>query len=71
MKEKICSQCGFPKSFDEFYDNPSAKDGKFTECITCVAENRRQHQREIKVPGHPRYHKSCTAIQDRFAFNAF
>lgn len=43
---KVCKTCGEEKSLDDFYANPSALDGKFAECKTCVLVSRKKKYQE-------------------------
>jgi hypothetical protein len=50
---KTCKRCGESKELDEFYANPSGRDGKRPECKACTAGRRREwyasnREREIQ-----------------------
>src|SRR5262249_28416565 len=39
---KTCKRCGQAKELDQFYANPSGRDGKRPECKQCTATRRRE-----------------------------
>lgn len=47
-KTKICSQCGSPKSLDEFYRDATCPDGRSARCKVCKNAWRDGHAEEIK-----------------------
>ena len=70
-KKKTCVICGFSKPFKEFYDNPSAKDGKGSRCKTCVAIYDSEYQKSKHIPGSSCYHKPKYTMQDSFILNCY
>jgi hypothetical protein len=43
---KVCTTCRAPKSFDEFHDRPTSRDGKQSRCKECQVKSTKKWRRE-------------------------
>ena len=50
MQMKECSQCGVPKSLEDFHNLSTSKDGKRSECRECRNKWRREARGSINKP---------------------
>jgi len=48
VKKKKCSKCGEVKGAEEFYEQPTGKDGLKAECKKCAAEQRKAYYEKNK-----------------------
>jgi hypothetical protein len=54
IEQKTCSRCDLPKSFDDFYDNSKAKDGKSYWCKDCALDDAKERYKR-KTEADPEF----------------
>lgn len=49
MTDKVCKKCNATKPLDEFYPNPSCKDGHYNWCKDCHKEYNKEKYRKRRA----------------------
>jgi hypothetical protein len=63
METKICTKCGENKSLDEYYRHAKYKDGRQSECKSCIIDRNKKYCKTekgelVKVKAQVKYYKS-------------